>query len=262
MSYQSYSTTVSPTQVEERLGQAPRDIAGIVIQVFGWAIIGISLIVGIYLMAAGGPRDTFTGERDTSAAIVVGLATIVGGIFYGSLFIGFGRVVIYVRKMATVLTGLAIVTDSLGGMRDIARTATAGSAGAGPTGWAAPPTPAAPTVSPRPPETPTFTGPPSAFGSPPSPSPAAPAASTPAPPTQAAAQSPAVTPSPATNMGPPLPSLEETAGGRGPSTPSFAKPTEPGWVADPTVRHEYRYWDGQKYTDRVADAGVESSDPI
>jgi hypothetical protein len=34
------------------------------------------------------------------------------------------------------------------------------------------------------------------------------------------------------------------------------------WHADPTGRHEHRYWDGTAWTDQVSDAGVQSSDPM
>jgi hypothetical protein len=34
------------------------------------------------------------------------------------------------------------------------------------------------------------------------------------------------------------------------------------WAADPTGRHEARWWDGQAWTGRVADAGRESTDPL
>ena len=40
------------------------------------------------------------------------------------------------------------------------------------------------------------------------------------------------------------------------STPS------PGWNPDPTGRHEYRYWDGQDWTDDVSDDGVTSVDAL
>ena len=33
------------------------------------------------------------------------------------------------------------------------------------------------------------------------------------------------------------------------------------WQTDPTGRHDHRYWDGTKWTDHVADAGVASTDP-
>ncbi|HET6351814.1 MAG TPA: ankyrin repeat domain-containing protein [Coriobacteriia bacterium] len=35
-----------------------------------------------------------------------------------------------------------------------------------------------------------------------------------------------------------------------------------GWFEDPTGRHGHRYWDGAKWTHFVADAGVQSEDPI
>src|SRR5205823_3575697 len=35
----------------------------------------------------------------------------------------------------------------------------------------------------------------------------------------------------------------------------------PRWVADPG-RHQYRYWDGEKWTDHVSDAGSTSLDPL
>ena len=34
----------------------------------------------------------------------------------------------------------------------------------------------------------------------------------------------------------------------------------PGWLPDPTRRHQYRYWDGARWTDDVADGGVASTD--
>jgi hypothetical protein len=33
------------------------------------------------------------------------------------------------------------------------------------------------------------------------------------------------------------------------------------WQTDPTGRHDHRYWDGQRWTEHVADAGVASVDP-
>jgi len=38
--------------------------------------------------------------------------------------------------------------------------------------------------------------------------------------------------------------------------------TPAGLHPDPTSRHQFRYWDGHQWTDRVADAGVGSSDPL
>src|SRR5690242_10889684 len=45
-------------------------------------------------------------------------------------------------------------------------------------------------------------------------------------------------------------------------TQLFAQPAA-GWYADPSGQHEARYWDGTRWTDRVADRGVENrgSDP-
>ncbi len=34
------------------------------------------------------------------------------------------------------------------------------------------------------------------------------------------------------------------------------------WMNDPTGRHQYRYWDGEHWTENVYDAGVESRDPV
>ena len=39
-------------------------------------------------------------------------------------------------------------------------------------------------------------------------------------------------------------------------------PAEAGWIADPTGRHEYRYWDGSAWTDNVSDGGVSAVDPM
>lgn len=37
--------------------------------------------------------------------------------------------------------------------------------------------------------------------------------------------------------------------------------TEPGWLPDPSGRHQLRWFDGTRYTDQVADGGVQSTDP-
>ncbi|WP_420619590.1 RDD family protein [Candidatus Poriferisocius sp.] len=34
------------------------------------------------------------------------------------------------------------------------------------------------------------------------------------------------------------------------------------WDPDPTGRHQYRWWDGEEWTDQVADDGIQSVDPI
>jgi Protein of unknown function (DUF2510) len=36
----------------------------------------------------------------------------------------------------------------------------------------------------------------------------------------------------------------------------------PGWNADPTGRHQHRWWDGQRWTSAVADQGVTADDPL
>ena len=38
--------------------------------------------------------------------------------------------------------------------------------------------------------------------------------------------------------------------------------TPAGWYADPMGRYEHRYWDGLSWTENVATAGAQSSDPI
>ncbi|MGO8869944.1 MAG: DUF2510 domain-containing protein [Acidimicrobiales bacterium] len=46
-------------------------------------------------------------------------------------------------------------------------------------------------------------------------------------------------------------------------TPDNATPTVPaGWKADPTGRHQFRYWDGFHWTENVADAGEQSIDAV
>ena len=37
---------------------------------------------------------------------------------------------------------------------------------------------------------------------------------------------------------------------------------KPDWYADPTGRHEYRYWDGSAWTANVADSGRAAVDPL
>jgi hypothetical protein len=53
-----------------------------------------------------------------------------------------------------------------------------------------------------------------------------------------------------------------------PAPPSAPQPHQaevaapPGWLEDPTHRHEFRYWDGSAWTDHVSDAGVAGLDAI
>ncbi|MBW6469131.1 MAG: DUF2510 domain-containing protein [Anaerosomatales bacterium] len=48
------------------------------------------------------------------------------------------------------------------------------------------------------------------------------------------------------------------AAGQAPTPP--APPA--GWFADPTGRHELRYWNGLSWTASVSDAGTQSDDPM
>jgi hypothetical protein len=46
-----------------------------------------------------------------------------------------------------------------------------------------------------------------------------------------------------------------------PSAPPTAPPVAPGWAADPYGRHQWRYWDGSRWSDQVADGSTQSTDP-
>lgn len=42
-----------------------------------------------------------------------------------------------------------------------------------------------------------------------------------------------------------------------------ARPAVPAqWAADPAGRHQHRWWDGERWTEHVADNGVSSTDPL
>jgi Protein of unknown function (DUF2510) len=45
-------------------------------------------------------------------------------------------------------------------------------------------------------------------------------------------------------------------------TPQPQPSVPAGWKADPVGRHQFRYWDGFKWTDNVADGGAQSTDPV
>jgi Protein of unknown function (DUF2510) len=66
---------------------------------------------------------------------------------------------------------------------------------------------------------------------------------------------PAPAPAPAAPVG-----TTATAPGA-PSAPPTAPPVAPGWAADPFGRHQWRYWDGNRWTDQVADGSTQSTDP-
>ena len=38
--------------------------------------------------------------------------------------------------------------------------------------------------------------------------------------------------------------------------------TPPGWLTDPMQRHQYRFWDGTRWTAAVSDDGTQSTDPL
>ena len=45
------------------------------------------------------------------------------------------------------------------------------------------------------------------------------------------------------------------------AAPATAAPGSPGWAGDPFGRHQWRYWDGTRWTDQVADGSTQSTDP-
>jgi len=47
-----------------------------------------------------------------------------------------------------------------------------------------------------------------------------------------------------------------------PTTAGAVRPVPAGWKADPTGRHQFRYWDGLHWTENVADAGEQSRDAV
>jgi hypothetical protein len=54
---------------------------------------------------------------------------------------------------------------------------------------------------------------------------------------------------------------ESTASPSAGITSSTPATPPPMWAPDPHGRHQYRYWDGSRWTDYVADNGQESRDP-
>jgi hypothetical protein len=44
--------------------------------------------------------------------------------------------------------------------------------------------------------------------------------------------------------------------------PSAQAAVPAGWFVDPSQRHELRYWDGQRWTERVSDRGGQAVDPM
>ncbi|GEM_PF-5926110 len=43
---------------------------------------------------------------------------------------------------------------------------------------------------------------------------------------------------------------------------TIAPPPPPSWRPDPTSRHEFRFWDGSRWTEHVSDGAVQSLDPL
>lgn len=49
---------------------------------------------------------------------------------------------------------------------------------------------------------------------------------------------------------------------KGATAPQSGVAAPAGWLADPTGRHQLRYWDGNAWTDNVSDSGATSTDPL
>lgn len=47
-------------------------------------------------------------------------------------------------------------------------------------------------------------------------------------------------------------------GGGAPSVAALG----PGWHPDPSGRHQFRYWDGSRWTEQVSTQGVAGTDPV
>lgn len=59
-----------------------------------------------------------------------------------------------------------------------------------------------------------------------------------------------------------LPGVERMARPADTATGSTTMTVPSGWKADPTGRHEFRYWDGEHWTENVADAGLQDRDAV
>ena len=54
--------------------------------------------------------------------------------------------------------------------------------------------------------------------------------------------------------------LKRSTHDRPPAPP--LRPVGPQWARDPARRHEYRFWNGMRWTAEVSDRGVLSKDPV
>ncbi|HUY64075.1 MAG TPA: DUF2510 domain-containing protein [Acidimicrobiales bacterium] len=63
---------------------------------------------------------------------------------------------------------------------------------------------------------------------------------------------------------PPYPSTpgDDSPGAGGQEAPGPSSSPGFGWYADPSGRHQLRYWDGTAWTEHVSDAGQQSNDPL
>ncbi len=59
-----------------------------------------------------------------------------------------------------------------------------------------------------------------------------------------------------------VPGVERVARSAQTATGSTTMTVPSGWKADPTGRHEFRYWDGEHWTENVADAGLQDRDAV
>ncbi|MCK4178122.1 hypothetical protein [Aciditerrimonas ferrireducens] len=74
-------------------------------------------------------------------------------------------------------------------------------------------------------------------------------------------QAPPWTTTPAGGDQPAAPFPSPAGSGAGQHLPPPPSPA-PGWYVDPTDRYFLRYWDGSRWTERVASGGKESVDPL
>ena len=65
-----------------------------------------------------------------------------------------------------------------------------------------------------------------------------------------------------TSIRPKVAAAQEGGGRAGPGAPPPPPPSvPPGWLPDPSGRHQLRYWDGSAWTANVSDGGNQSTEP-